>query len=276
MTMTNRELYEYGKRRLLSEERDNETIILMEEVFGISRNDLFVHPDKDVDESRMTRFDEYISRRNNGEPVQYIIGHAPFYGIEFQTDKEVLIPRFDTEVLVEEVLKNVTGDMRLADICTGSGCILLSVMANCAGIEGIGTDISSKAVSLATRNNEKLGLNAKFIECDLFEGLDGLFDVIVSNPPYIETEVINGLEREVKDFEPRLALDGGADGLDFYKRIAKDSRKYLKKNGKLFFEIGYNEGNKVTEILRLYGFDDIKVLKDLNGLDRVVSAIFGG
>lgn len=276
MTMTKRELFEYGRNKIHSEEKDSETLLIMEEVFGITRNDLLLHPNDDADERLMPKYDEYISARNFGKPVQYIIGHTTFYGLDFLTDEDVLIPRFDTEILIEEALKVVKDGMRVVDICTGSGCIILSIKANRKGIDATGTDISPKAVSLAIRNKEKLSLDASFVRCDLFEGLEGLYDVIVSNPPYIETEVIEGLAREVKDFEPRLALDGGIDGLDFYRRLVCDARKYLSDGGKLLMEIGYNQGEKVCDLLRECGYEDIEIIKDLSGLDRVVAASFGG
>lgn len=274
--MTYKDLYEKGKKELNGEEASNETLILLESVLGTSRNELFINPDRIVNEEDEKLFWKYVDRRKTGEPVQYITGVAPFYGLDLYTDPHVLIPRFDTEVLVEEIIKVTKPGYRVLDVCTGSGCILAGLLSNVRDVIADGVDISDYAIDLAKRNLDKYSLQADIYKSDLFGNVSGKYDIIVSNPPYIETEVIEGLEEQVKDFEPRLALDGGKDGLDFYRIIVKESVNYLNDNGKVLFEIGFNQGKAVKELLEKEGFNQIKIIKDLCGNDRVVSACHGG
>lgn len=274
--MTYKDLYEKGKNELYGEEASNETLILLESVLGTSRNELFINPDRIVNEEDEKLFWKYVDRRKTGEPVQYITGVAPFYGLDLYTDPHVLIPRFDTEVLVEEIIKATKPGFRVLDVCTGSGCILAGVLSNVRDVIADGVDISDYAIDLAKRNLDKYNLQANLYKSDLFGNVSGKYDIIVSNPPYIETEVIEGLEEQVKDFEPRLALDGGKDGLDFYRIIVKESVNYLNDNGKVLLEIGFNQGEAVKELLEKEGFNQIKIIKDLCGNDRVVSACHGG
>lgn len=274
--MTYKDLYEKGKKELNGEEASNETLILLESVLGTSRNELFINPDRIVNEEDEKLFWKYVDRRKTGEPVQYITGVAPFYGLDLYTDPHVLIPRFDTEVLVEEIIKVTKPGYKVLDVCTGSGCILAGLLSNVRDVIADGVDISDYAIDLAKRNLDKYSLQADIYKSDLFGNVSGKYDIIVSNPPYIETEVIEGLEEQVKDFEPRLALDGGKDGLDFYRIIVKESVNYLNDNGKVLFEIGFNQGKAVKELLEKEGFNQIKIIKDLCGNDRVVSACHGG
>lgn len=274
--MTYKDLYEKGKNELYGEEASNETLILLESVLGTSRNELFINPDRIVNEEDEKLFWKYVDRRKTGEPVQYITGAAPFYGLDLYTDPHVLIPRFDTEVLVEEIIKVTKPGFRVLDVCTGSGCILAGLLSNARDVIADGVDISDYAIDLAKRNLDKYSLQANIYKSDLFGNVSGKYDIIVSNPPYIETEVIEGLEEQVKDFEPRLALDGGKDGLDFYRIIVKESVNYLNDNGKVLLEIGLNQGKAVKELLEKEGFNQIKIIKDLCGNDRVVSACHGG
>lgn len=195
-------------------------------------------------------------------------------GLTFKTHESTLIPRYDTECLVEEAMMHLHDGMRILDMCSGSGCILLSLLKYSNDCVGVGAELQSAAVALARENAEKLGIEATFIESDLFGQVEGKFDIIVSNPPYIESKVIETLDREVREHEPMSALDGGADGLDFYRRIVDEAREYLTRGGMLFFEIGYNQAEAVSELLRLKGYTDIVVKKDLAGLDRVVYATY--
>jgi len=174
--------------------------------------------------------------------------------------------------LVEEAMKEVHDGMEILDVCCGSGCILLSLLKYSNDCTGLGVDIEEKSVELSRKNSEKLGIPATFAVSDLFENVTGQYDIIVSNPPYIPSAVIDGLDPEVKDYEPRKALDGGEDGLDFYKRLSKDARAHLKRGGYIFFEIGYDQKDAVLEILRSDGYRDAECFKDLAGLDRVVKA----
>ena len=195
-------------------------------------------------------------------------------GLPFFVNESVLIPRQDTEVLVETALAMMKPECRLLDMCTGSGCILLSLAKLGTVAEGVGVDISEGALKVAERNRENLGLpQVRLVHSNLFESVEGVFDMIVSNPPYIPTEDIEDLMREVRDHEPHLALDGSKDGLLFYRKLAEESGRYLVPGGSLLFEIGYDQGGAVSQLLDQAGFKDIHVKKDLAGLDRVVYAV---
>lgn len=191
----------------------------------------------------------------------------------------MLIPRQDTEILVETVLEDLEPNMRVLDVCTGSGCILISLLKMLQDgrgqdtVKGVGVDISKEALEVAEKNARKHNTEAVFLQSDLFENVEGMYDIIVSNPPYIKTEEIEKLEDEVKLYDPMLALDGKEDGLYFYRKIIKESRKYLKKNGKLYFEIGHTQGEEVKTLMEEEGFSDVRVKKDLAGLDRVVYGV---
>lgn len=274
--MTYREAYDKGRKSIESDEADIECAILLEYVMNTQRGDLFSHPDRILSDEEEKTFFSFIERRKSGEPVQYIIGRTFFYGLEFFCDKSVLIPRFDTEVLVEEIIKRAKKNSALLDLCTGSGCIALSVKHEREDIKVSASDISTAALKVAKKNKETLNLDINLIQSDLFENIEGKFDIIASNPPYIPTKVILGLDEKVKDFEPEGALDGGEDGLDFYKEIAKKAKDYLKEEAILIMEIGFDQGEDVSDILSENGYKNIEVIKDLNGLDRVVYAVFGG
>ncbi len=274
--MTYREAYDKGRKSIVSDEADTEAALLLEHVMNTERGDLFAHPDRILSDDEEKTYFGLIERRNTGEPVQYITGKTYLYGLEFFCDRSVLIPRFDTEVLVEETIKKAPKDSELLDLCTGSGCIALCVKHEREDIAVSASDISKDALNVAKKNSENLGLKINLIHSDLFSNIDDRFDIIVSNPPYIPTNVIRGLDEKVKDFEPEGALDGGEDGLDFYRIIAKEAVRFLKGESLLIMEIGYDQGESVSGILSENGYKDIKVIKDLNGLDRVVSAVFGG
>ena len=192
--------------------------------------------------------------------------------MKFYVNEHVLIPRQDTEILIEEVLKEAGGKKGLCilDMCTGSGCILLSLLAHLKEAEGTGADLSKEALKVAERNGKDLGISAQWINSDLFELVSGKYDILVSNPPYIQTEVIEGLMEEVKFHEPRMALDGREDGLYFYRRITRQAGNYLNPQGILAFEIGYDQGEAVAQLMKEQGYTEVKVIQDLAGLDRVV------
>ena len=164
--------------------------------------------------------------------------------------------------------------MEILDMCTGSGCILLSLLKLGKDLKGVGVDVSEEALNVAKKNQENLQVEASFVQSNLFEHVEGTFDIIVSNPPYIKTEVIEELKEEVKLHDPRLALDGKEDGLYFYREIIKEAPLYLKKNGRLFFEIGHDQGADVKTLMEVANFTEIEVKKDLAGLDRVVSGVY--
>jgi release factor glutamine methyltransferase len=233
------------------------------------------------DELILNRIDQYrsmIEKRSQRIPLQQITGSREFMGLEFYVNEHVLIPRQDTETLVELILKDFKGNKPvILDMCTGSGCIAIS-LAKLGGFDCVtGVDISKEALSVARRNVEALlgtgGIT--LIESDLFEvlGSEQKFDVIVSNPPYIPTEIIKGLQPEVRDFEPMLALDGREDGLFFYRQLVSDGRRFLNPGGSVYFEIGYDQAEAVSGLLIDAGFAEIRVVKDAAGLDRVVCAV---
>lgn len=209
-----------------------------------------------------------INKRKKGIPLDKILGHTNFYGLDFIVNKDVLIPRFETEFFVEYVLQNARG--KGLDIGTGSGAI--AIVLNVLGQHKmVATDISKKALRTAQKNAKRLGASVRFLYSDLFDNIDEKFDFIVSNPPYIKSEEIMTLQREVSLFEPKLALDGGEDGLDFFKKIIKEAPKYLKKNGKIFFEIGKGQESEISIMLE-DDFVDIRVIKDLSKINRIISA----
>ena len=248
-------------------------------VRNFSKSDLILKGDEMLTEEERVKLFALLQDRLRRIPLQHITGKAYFYGREFKVNGNVLIPRQDTEILVEEVIKHLKGEEHVLDMCTGSGCILIACDIGEKGknknfSSGVGSDISDKALALARENAKNLGAdNLKFVKGDLFENIEGTFDIIVSNPPYIERGRIGELEPEVRDFDPLNALDGGEDGLDFYRRIIKRVPAFLKKGGMLFFEIGYDQAKAVTGLLLDEGFSEIEVIKDYGGNDRVVKSV---
>lgn len=242
----------------------------LEYVCGCDRSYYYLHMNEELTAEQEAVYRSCIQRRAERIPLQHITGKAYFMGLEFLVNEHVLIPRFDTEVLVEEVLKHIKGGEHILDMCTGSGCILLSLLHERPDCTGTGADISEKALEVAKRNADKLNIPINLIETDLFEHIVQKYDIIVSNPPYIQTAVIETLEDEVKMHEPMLALDGMADGLYFYRKIIAQAMDFLKENGILCFEIGYDQGEAVSTLMRDQGFQQVAVIKDLSGLDRVV------
>ena len=273
---TYKDALEYGKQRLLEceiEDANLDAWLLLEYVSGISRSWYFVHEDEEISENDIEEYQILIEQRGKHIPLQQLTKEAYFYGMKFFVNENVLIPRQDTEVLVEQVLSLSKGkeNLKLLDMCTGSGCILLALLANLKQASGTGVDLSEKALEVAQRNGKELGIEVSWVQSDLFDKVSGSYDIIVSNPPYIETSVIEGLMDEVKLYEPRMALDGTEDGLFFYREITLQAGKYLKNNGILAFEIGYNQGKAVSEFMKENGYKEVQVLQDLAGLDRVVT-----
>lgn len=254
--------------------------LLLEEIFGVNRAFLLGHANDDISEAdtdKIERFLDCIEKRSHRIPLQHIVGHQNFMGLEFEVNEHVLIPRQDTEILVEEALKELHDGMSILDMCTGSGCILTSLLYYSNDCDGVGVDISKDALLVATKNSERIlqgKSNSKFcyVNSNLFDNLDNTikYDMIVSNPPYIRSSVIDELEVEVKEHDPRIALDGGEDGLVFYRSIIEKGTDYLKKGGCLFFEIGFDQSNEVEKLLLDCGYKDVKTFKDYAGLDRVV------
>lgn len=271
--MQYRELYRMGKDRLMEAkipEAELDARLLLEEVCGTDRNDLLVHGDREIVPEQSERYLDFIHRRQKHEPLQQITGYQEFMGLRFKVTPDVLIPRQDTEILVEEVMRYLHDGMHILDMCTGSGCILLSLLKYSNDCEGTGCDISETALEVAEENAKALSLNVSFVQSDLFENVSGKYEFIVSNPPYIPTGVIPTLMEEVRDHEPVCALDGRKDGLYFYREIVEKAGEFLHSGGMLFFEIGYDQAEKVSSLMQEAGYQEVRVCKDLAGLDRVV------
>ncbi|MDE6990892.1 MAG: peptide chain release factor N(5)-glutamine methyltransferase [Lachnospiraceae bacterium] len=285
--MTYGELYEYGKRTLEAAgvaEAALDARLLLEYICHTDRNELIVHADRCRSGMEEQFYTTVIEKRAERVPLQHITGEQEFMGLSFRVNEHTLIPRQDTEILVEEAMRHLGDGMRILDMCTGSGCILLSLLKYSNECEGIGVDISEKALEVARENAARLQLPAAFLAGDLFAPLESfeaeravrggkhgvLFDMVVANPPYIETGVIAGLMPEVRAHEPLAALDGGEDGLAFYRRITTQAPAYMQRGAYLFFEIGSGQAQAVTALMQEAGFGGIEVLRDYAGLDRVV------
>lgn len=276
--MTYRECYEQGCRTLQAagiEEATLDARLLLEAVCGTDRNDLLAHGEQPVMSQAEEKYLNWIRQRAEHIPLQQLTGEQDFMGLTFSVNEHVLIPRQDTEILVEEVLKELHDRMRILDMCTGSGCILLSLLHYSNDCEGLGVDLSAEALEVAGQNVLKVltpekAEHAHFLQSDLFEKVEGKFEIIVSNPPYIASAEVEKLMPEVRDHEPRMALDGTEDGLHFYRRIIKEAGKHLVNSGMLFFEIGYDQGQAVSELMRAQGYREVQVVQDYAGLDRVV------
>lgn len=291
-----------------------ESAFLMEAACRADHNFYLLHQMDEITEGHKNAYFNLADLRCRHIPLQYLTGEQEFMGIPFKVNEHVLIPRQDTEVLVEEALeilkvidqdRNLCGtcggqisdrrennftdgrqektagnrqedaqeqrkDIRVLDICTGSGCIAVSLKAFCPEIKVSGSDISAEALAVARENAARNHLDVEFTESDLFSHISGMYDMIVSNPPYIPSDVIPTLMPEVRDHEPMNALDGMSDGLHFYRKIIAECSDYLLPGGYLLFEIGYDQGEAVAELMEKHKFTDIEVIPDLAGLDRVV------
>lgn len=317
--LTYQELYQWGTEQLAQAEipeYKQDARLLLEWCCGTDRNTLLAHGDRRISAQEYGKYTDCIARRKEHVPLQHITCEQDFMGLTFVVNEKVLIPRQDTEVLVEEVMRYLHDGMRLLDLCTGSGCILLSLLHYSNDCTGVGADLSEEALQIA-RENERRILGTKacelqsagdgagmeqwrgqspgaeektadevghiasqsvtWIQSDLFERLDSSekFDIIVSNPPYIRTAVIDTLMPEVKEHEPYLALDGREDGLYFYREIIAQAGAYLNREGMLFFEIGYDQGEEVRRLMEEAGYCDVEVVKDYAGFDRVVLGEYG-
>ena len=282
--MKYKEIYLWGRDELEKAgvgEFELDARLLLEHICHTNRNTLLVHGDREVTGEEEKAYREAIAIRGSRIPLQHITGVQEFMGLEFKVNKHVLCPRQDTECLVEEVMRYLHDGNRILDMCTGSGCILLSLLHYSNHCSGIGVDISEDALKVASENVNTIAAmdrpnpwdaeTVKMIHSDLFSNVpEEKFDIIVSNPPYIASSVIPTLMEEVRDHEPMSALDGMEDGLFFYRKIVAESRNYLTKEGMLFFEIGHDQGRAVSDMMKEAGFEDVTVVKDFAGLDRVV------
>lgn len=247
--------------------------LLLEMVCKIDRNFYYLHLEDDLSEEQISGYEIALKKRAEHIPLQYIVGETEFMGLRFKVNSSVLVPRQDTETLVEEALKVIEPGMKVLDLCTGSGCIIISILHNIMNVEGDAVDISRQALNVAIENAKLNDVVVNFERSDLFDNVTGTYDVIVSNPPYIPTAQVLKLMPEVQNFEPMEALDGKEDGLFFYRRIIQECGAYLKENGKILFEIGHDQGVMVSGMLRAAGFKNVTIKKDLSGNDRVVSGM---
>jgi protein-(glutamine-N5) methyltransferase, release factor-specific len=273
-----REAYTEGKNRLQkagvqSYEFDARQLLFF--VFSIDANQYLLNqsmPLSEEEEKKVNSYFEAIQKRSEKIPLQYITGEQNFCGLDFYVNENVLIPRLDTEVLVEKILEYEEPGQRVMDMCTGSGCIAITLQ-KLGGFQVMAVDISEEALTLARKNAQRNQAQVTFFQSNMFEQLSNTskVDVIVSNPPYIESKVVDELDDEVKKYEPRLALDGMEDGLHFYRILAREGKRFLNEGGRLYVEIGFDQAEAVKEIFGAQGFLDIQVYKDLAGLDRVVA-----
>jgi release factor glutamine methyltransferase len=271
---TYKQLLQTGRELLKQQgiaDADLDAWYLLAHVFKMKRTDLLLKGDLLVDEEAGQQYLELIHQRATHIPLQHVLGTQEFMGLEFEVNGDVLIPRQDTETLVEEVLK-YCDDKSVLDMCTGSGCIIISLAKLGKLRHAVGVDLSEKALAVAAGNVDKHMVTVDLLQSNLFDSVKGSFDIIVSNPPYIPSGDIEDLMSEVRDFEPRMALDGSGDGLEFYRCISKAAKEHLNPDGLIFYEIGYNQGEAVKLILKEEGFTEVIIKKDLSGLDRIVAA----
>ena len=245
---------------------------LLSYVTGLDRAAFFFFFYEPMAEPDMIRYRDLVTKRGERIPLQHLTGEQEFMGLDFHVNEHVLIPRQDTECLVERVLPYVDGK-RVLDVCTGSGCIAIAIAKLGKPFIVHGVDISEEALAVARQNATELNASVELFAGDLMTRMDGQYDVIVSNPPYISPSVIEGLMPEVRLHEPMLALDGGQDGLEFYRRIAGQAVTRLAPNGRLFLEIGCEQAAAVAEILQKQGYREVQVFQDLAGKDRIVQCI---
>ena len=279
------EAFKEGKLRLKAAGKEAyafEAELLLEKAAGLNRTALFLRDGEMLSAEAAESYERFLAEREGGRPTQYILGTWEFMGLPFHVGEGVLIPRGDTEVLVETILEKQQSESlhTILDIGTGSGCIPISLGHYGKFQHIMAVDISQKALEYATKNAAENKINIDFYESDLFSNLPaewkGKLDAIVSNPPYIPKKDIAELMTEVKDFEPLNALDGGEDGLDFYRAIIAQGRDWLREEGWLFFEIGYDQGEALLSLLKEFGYTEFGLRQDLTGLDRVAYGKFVG
>ena len=247
----------------------NKFFILTEKKLNLSKEVILSHGDNAIDVDKYEMLEPYLDKIIEGIPVQYLVNEQEFYGLKFFVNENVLIPQPDTEIIVEEALNIISDGDRVLDLCTGSGVIGVTI-ANKKNVNVVASDISKKALEVARINADNLGdSKVTLVESDLFENIEGKFNVIVSNPPYIKKDVIKTLSKEVQN-EPIIALDGGIDGLDFYKKIVEEAINYLEDGGYWLLEIGYDQKEEVLNLVINKNYKDIRVRKDLSNNDRVV------
>lgn len=282
-TLTLRQIYKEGEAFLAEKQVPDAHLdawLLLSYVTGIDKAAYYGNPEQEVPPEDAQRYFACIEARGRRVPLQHITGEQEFMGFPFYVDENVLIPRQDTEILVCEALKILEPGMRILDLCTGSGCILISLLKmsrerlHMEDITGVGADISEAALAVAERNAKALEVRAEFRQGNLFDNIEGKFDLAISNPPYIPTRCIDALQDEVRLYDPRIALDGREDGLYFYREIVRGSAGHIKDGGRLMFEIGQDQKDPVSCLMREAGYEEIQVKKDLAGLDRAITGIY--
>lgn len=271
--MTYRKAMQLGEELLAEKgiaDAKNDAWLLLAMACEIDHTYYYMHMEQEIPQEQFEQYENIIRKRMEHIPLQYITGEQFFMGMRFKVNENVLIPRQDTETLVSEALRRINPGMKVLDVCTGSGCVLISILKNSNKVEGVGVDISKQAINIAKENAKSNDVIAEFEKSDLFDSVLGTFDMIVSNPPYIPTDVIPTLMPEVAQFEPYIALDGKEDGLYFYKQILAQAKDYLNPNGMLLFEIGHDQGAAVSKLMEQAGFGEVTVIQDLARNDRVV------
>lgn len=279
--MTYQEATQKGKDILIERHIDDAAVdawLLMEFVTGMTRTRFFVDGIFQMNPEEEDKYFQLIEKRAERIPLQHLTGVQEFMGLEFEVNEHVLVPRQDTELLVLEAEKQLrrlpNAAPAVLDMCTGSGCIAVSLKVRNSGIQCTAADISDPALEMAEKNAKKMQAEIRFVHTDMFSDITGEFDMIVSNPPYIPTKVIEGLEAEVRLHDPFSALDGKEDGLYFYRILAEESPHFLKKGGWIYMEIGHDQSAAVEALLKGAGFEEIRTEKDLAGLDRVVCGVY--
>lgn len=269
--MNVKEAIKYGIDNLKNiDDKSLKVRLILSHFMNVEKNYLITHDDEELSDEIEEKYKQGIEKLSKDVPLQYITNTQECYGMKFKVNENVLIPRYDTEILIEETLKLAKDKDKILDMCTGSGIIAITLAKNVEKSNVFACDISLEALKVAKENNELHNTNVKFINSNLFENIEEKnFDIIVSNPPYITEKEMQKLENQVRK-EPELALYGGVDGLDFYRKITENAKEYLKKEGLLIFEIGYKQKEDVSKILIENKFKNIKCVKDLQGLDRVI------
>jgi len=275
-----KDIINYGVAMIKNTESPSlETQMMIAKVIEKDRLYIMLNLEEDIDESKVEIIKTMIDKRKNSYPLQYILGEREFWSMDFKVSEGVLIPRQDTEILIEETLKKLKdnkhkSNLKGFEIGVGSGIISITLLKEIETLTMIGVDINDKAIELTKANALKHEVNDRLciLNSNLFEKInkENQFDFIISNPPYIETKVIDSLKEDIKKHEPKLALDGGEDGLDFYRAIIEQSKSYISPEGFIAFEIGYNQGEAVKKIFVENGYPNVTIAKDLAGFDRVV------
>jgi release factor glutamine methyltransferase len=273
--MTINDILKYGESKLedITPDYQIDARLILEEVLACDRVYLLLNKLEQVTDAQETAYKEMISKRASGQPLQYIVGHQDFMGLTFKVAPGVLIPRSDTEPLIEALIERMSGKEHFLDIGAGSGAIHISLLHYLKNASGVAVDISDQALEIASENAINLGVSDRltYIKSDLFENIEEKFDVIVSNPPYIPTKDLEGLQKELSH-EPKIALDGGNDGYDFYRAIIKEAPTYFNEKGLLAFEVGHDQARHIEMLLLDAGYQHIEIIKDLSQIERVVIA----